>query len=65
MVARFVFAQQTKIGKNILKWPQKIPNGLEINQTFPSQGLQKYTHIGIFGMKIFHLATLHELCVRN
>jgi hypothetical protein len=43
----------------------KLPNGLKICQiatkytgTFPFQGPPKYTQIGIFGMKIYHLATL-------
>jgi hypothetical protein len=50
------------------KWPQVIPNGRKINQTamkntnvFHSQDRTKFTQIGIFGLKIDHLATL--VCV--
>jgi hypothetical protein len=32
--------------------------GNEIHQKLPSQGLPKYTQIGSFGFKIYHLATL-------
>jgi hypothetical protein len=48
------WAQNIKIGKNVPKWPQKyliaieytgiaikIPNGNEVDKTFPSQGLPK------------------------
>jgi hypothetical protein len=37
-----------------------IPNGQRICQTFPFQGPPKFTQIGIFGLKIYHLATLLE-----
>jgi hypothetical protein len=36
---------------NNTKWPKK-------HQHVPFQGTPKYTQIGIFGMKINHLATL-------
>jgi hypothetical protein len=50
----------------ILTYGHKIPDGLntyiqnghEINQHVPLQGPQKFTIIGIFGLKIYHLATL-------
>jgi hypothetical protein len=57
----------TKMGKicqmttNCTKLPEIIPNGHKIYQHFPSQGFPKFTQIGIFGLKINHLATL----VRN
>jgi hypothetical protein len=31
-----------------------------IYQPFPIQGPPKFTQIGIFGLKIYHLATLHR-----
>jgi hypothetical protein len=34
-----------------------IPNGNKIYRNTPFQGLQNYTRIGIFGLKICHLAT--------
>jgi hypothetical protein len=36
----------------------KLLDDLEIHQNFPSPGIRKYTKIGIFGMKVYHLATL-------
>jgi hypothetical protein len=35
-----------------------IPNGRKIYQHFSFHGPPKYTRIGIFGLKINHLATL-------
>jgi hypothetical protein len=37
-----------------------IPNGGKINQHLPLQDPTKFTQIGIFGLKIYHLATLIE-----
>jgi hypothetical protein len=37
-----------------------IPNGHEMHQSFPCQVVLKYTNICIFGMKMYHLATLHS-----
>jgi hypothetical protein len=37
------------------------PNGCKANQLFPLQDLPKFTQIGIFGLKIYHLATLLKL----
>jgi hypothetical protein len=34
------------------------PKGQIICQPFPIKGTQKFTQIGIFGLKIYHLATL-------
>jgi hypothetical protein len=54
-------------GKKYTKWPQLctytkrpqiVPNGHKIYQHFPFKGPPKYTKIGIFGLKINHLATL-------
>jgi hypothetical protein len=42
------------------KWPENIPNGHKISQHFPLQDPPKFTQIGIFGLKIKHLATLVE-----
>jgi hypothetical protein len=46
------------------KWAQNIPNGLKITnwhktkQHFPFQSSPKAIQVGIFGTKIYHLATL-------
>jgi hypothetical protein len=66
--------QHTKRGKNVpkrgeiyqmsikyAKWPENWPNGShKIYQHLPSQDPPKFTQIGIFGLKINHLATLIE-----
>jgi hypothetical protein len=36
------------------------PNGQIIYQPFPFQGPPKFTQIGLFGLKIYNLATLNE-----
>jgi hypothetical protein len=41
-----------------IKWLCYIPNGHRISQLFPFQCPPKVTQIGIFGLKIYHLATL-------
>jgi hypothetical protein len=48
-----------QMSKTYTKWPKNIPNGLKIYQDFPFRGPPKYTQIGIFGLKIYHLATLY------
>jgi hypothetical protein len=61
--ARFVFAQYTKVGKNVphdYEKAENIPNGQKIYQHFPPQGPPKFTQIRIFGLEINHLATLLE-----
>jgi hypothetical protein len=40
------------------KWPNNIPNGQIIYRHFPFQGPPNLTKIGIFGIKMFHLAPL-------
>jgi hypothetical protein len=40
------------------KLTHTIPNGHKIYQQRLLQGAQKFTQIGIFGLKIYHLATL-------
>jgi hypothetical protein len=42
------------------KGPSNIPNGHKIYQKFVIEGPPKCTQIGIFGLKINHLATLHS-----
>jgi hypothetical protein len=42
------------------KWAKSIPNGHKRYQHFPVQGPPKFAQIGIFGLKINHLATLDE-----
>jgi hypothetical protein len=69
MVARYFLKQYTKnVGKytklpqlyqialEFTKWSQNFPNYRKIYQ----QGPPKFTQIGIFGLKIYHLATLVE-----
>jgi hypothetical protein len=52
------------MGENIpndqvtIKWPYYIPNGHKIYQNFPFQDPPKFTQILIFGLKIYHLATM-------
>jgi hypothetical protein len=43
-----------------LNSPYYIPNGHTIHQPFSIQGPPKFTQIGIFGLKIYHLATLTD-----
>jgi hypothetical protein len=40
------------------KWSQNRQNGHKIYQHRPLQDPPKFTRIGIFGLKIYHLATL-------
>jgi hypothetical protein len=40
------------------KWSENIPNGHKIYLHFPLQDPPKLTQIGVFGLKINHLATL-------
>jgi hypothetical protein len=42
------------------KCPSKIPDGHKIYQHFPILGPPKFIQIGIFGLKINHLATLRS-----
>jgi hypothetical protein len=44
--------------KKCTKKTQKVPNGHKISPHFPIKGPPKFTQIGIFGLKINHLATL-------
>jgi hypothetical protein len=37
-----------------------MANGHKIYQLFPMYGPPKYTEIGIFGLKIYHLANLNS-----
>jgi hypothetical protein len=54
------------MGKKYTKLPQhyqmaiKISNDHKIYQHFPYQGPPKFTQIGIFGLKIYLLATLAQ-----
>jgi hypothetical protein len=47
--------------ENISKWPTDISNGHKIYKHFPLQDPPKVTQIKIFGLKIYHLATLLTL----
>jgi hypothetical protein len=42
------------------KLPKYIPNGHRICKPFPFQGPPKFTQFEIFGLKIYHLATLED-----
>jgi hypothetical protein len=69
-VARFFLTQFTKRGKytkialnyqmpmKYTKWQRYIRNWHRIYQPFLFQRLHKFTQIGIFGLKKYHLATL-------
>jgi hypothetical protein len=70
--------QYTKTGKiyqitNTLPNGHKnVPNGgiifqmaKDYNQPFPFQGPPKFTQIRIFGLKIYHLATLLDKSIQN
>jgi hypothetical protein len=70
-VARFFLVQTYQNGKKCTKGPQTAPNGQTVYQitahyfkwlqnvpTFSIPRHLKYTRIGIFGLKINHLATL-------
>jgi hypothetical protein len=74
-VARFFLVQHTKTGKIVpndhklyemvtkqTKWRYDRPNGHKIYQHFSLQDLPKFAQIGIFGLKIYHLATLALAC---
>jgi hypothetical protein len=41
------------------KWHENRPNGNKIYQHLPLQDPPKFTQIWIFGLKIYHLATLY------
>jgi hypothetical protein len=62
----FSWSKHTKMGKNIPNYHTlyqtsiKYTNGHKIYQHFLFQGPPKFTQIGIFGLKINHLATLLE-----
>jgi hypothetical protein len=77
-VARFVLVRNTKTGKNVPNEHKlyrngnkksqisvNIPNGQKIYQHFLISGPQKFKQIGIFGLKINHLATPAETRVNS
>jgi hypothetical protein len=47
-----------QIAVKYTNWPQSRPNGQKIYQHLPLQDPPKFTLSGIFGLKIYHLATL-------
>jgi hypothetical protein len=66
-VASLFLVQHTK-AENIYqmaikhtKWPQNIPN----DQHFPLKDNPNFTQSGIFGLKIYHLATLQKSLFRQ
>jgi hypothetical protein len=48
----------TKWLQKYTKWLQNIPNGHKIYQHLPLQDPTKFTQLGIFSLKIFHLPEL-------
>jgi hypothetical protein len=40
------------------RWPYSIPNGHKMYQHFRFRGPPKFSQSGIFGLKMYHLATL-------
>jgi hypothetical protein len=50
-----------KIPTKYTKWSQKRPNGHKIYQHLSLKDPPKFTQIRIFGLKIFHLATLEQI----
>jgi hypothetical protein len=70
-VARLFLVHHFKTGKNqrnyyqiyqravkYFKWPYNRPNVHKIYNHLPLQDPPKFTQTGIFGLKIYHLATL-------
>jgi hypothetical protein len=58
---KFLFAKHTKTGKRYqmtTKYMYQMDVRNSNDNYFPIQGPPKYTQIGIFGMKMYHLATL-------
>jgi hypothetical protein len=43
------------------KWTFKYPNDHKLCPNLPFHGLQELTKVGIFGLEMFHLATLYPL----
>jgi hypothetical protein len=67
-VARFFLVQHTKTGEKLTKLPKNIPNYHKIYQRavkyIPKFSIKRpsktYKNIWIFGMQIYHLATLYQ-----
>jgi hypothetical protein len=51
----------TKWQQNIPKGSKNVPNGRKMYQHIPFQDLPKLTLMWIFGLKIYHLATLNGM----
>jgi hypothetical protein len=52
-----------QIATKLPNGPKNVPNcknGQRVYQIFPFQGPRKFTHIAIFVLKMYHLATLPE-----
>jgi hypothetical protein len=54
-------AQNVPNGHKISRMSLNIPNGHIMYQYFPILGPQKFSQIGIFGLKTNHLATLFRM----
>jgi hypothetical protein len=53
-----MYIKRPQNAQTAIKYSKWLPNIPNIYQYFPFQGRQKYTQISIFGLKIYHLATL-------
>jgi hypothetical protein len=65
----FLFSTHHHMTTKYTEWRRNTPNGRRTDQivikhtnSFHLKTLQKFTQFGIFGMKIFHLATLAKMC---
>jgi hypothetical protein len=61
--SRYKIPKRTKLYQKALKytiWPWSRQDGPKNTQHLPLQDLPKFTQIRIFGLKIYHLATLVE-----
>jgi hypothetical protein len=59
-VARFFLLQHNKTGKNIPNYHKIDQMSIKIYQHLPLQDPLQFTQIKIFGLKIYHLATLEK-----
>jgi hypothetical protein len=53
------------MAKTYTKFLYNISKGRKFNNIFHSKTLQKYTEFGIFGLKIYHLATLSRTVIHR
>jgi hypothetical protein len=56
---KWPYVQYTKYPENIPNTQKIHPMAIKYTKVVQPFGLQQYTKIGIFGMQVYHLATLH------